>query len=142
MISCSLIENNQIRSALGIDPQPTALVCMGKFSSLLNSMVFYRHDDDLLFTFDRFSNCLDDQCQQNLSFEKKIFIVSSFRKFVRSQFTNVFPVWTFDHWKAMLRLFSCRHVTLNRFSLFSEHFSRKCEVPSIFFDLISLFFCV
>ena len=58
---------------------------------------------------------------------KTIVIVLSFRKFVQTQFANVFPFDRFDHCKAIIRLLSYRDVILDRFLLFVEHFSRKYE---------------
>ena len=40
----------------------------------------------------------------------------------------------------MVRLLFYRDVTLNRFSLFAEHFFRICQAPSIFFELTPFFF--
>ena len=69
--------------------------------------------------FDRFDNCRDDRCQQNLSFDKE-----NFHRFLllqnlfESNLTNVFFVWSFfvviiD--KSTIRLICCRHIAPKSF---------------------------
>ena len=84
-----------------------------------------------MFTFDRFENSRDHQCQQNFSSEKRILIFSSFRKFVRTQFAKF-------HWKAMVRLLFYRNVARDHFSLFVKHLYENYQAPSIV--MLSFFF--
>ena len=119
MIDCSFIENHQRRYALGTGTQANHY-----FLSLLNATFFYRHQHDLLPTLDRFENCRHHQCQKISHLKRELSTCPLFKNLFEANL-QIFSVWSFDHWKAMIRLLSYRNVSLDLFSLFAEHFSRK-----------------
>ena len=63
----------------------------GNFRLCLMSPFLYWDQHDLLPTFDHFKSYRHHQCQRTSHPTRRILIVSSFRKFVRIQFANVFP---------------------------------------------------
>ena len=134
MIDCSFIENHQRHYALGTDTQSNHYF-LWKFSSLLNATFFI----GISTTYCPHSIVLIIVEPINV---KKFLVWKEnshsffFSKIYSNPIWKCFLVWSFDHWKAMVRLLSYRNVALNRFSLFAEHFSRKYEGLSIVFELI------
>ena len=134
MIDCSFIENHQRHYALGTDTQPNHyFLC--KFSPLLNATLLI----GISTTYCPHSIVLIIVEPINV---KKFLIWKEnshsffYLKICSNPICKCFSVWSFDHWKAMLRLLSYRSVVLNRFSLFAEHFSRKYEGPPRVFELM------
>ena len=113
MIEYSFIENEQRHYVLRRGTQPNH-----SFLSLLNatffigiSTIYWPHS--IVFRILREHQCLiwKENCHRVL--------------FSKICSKPIFSVWSFDHWKAMVRLLSYKDVALNRFLLFAEHFFPK-----------------
>ena len=108
MIDCAFIENEQRRYALGRGSIPFCLCLMPSFfSAWARSLDRFHNSSRVIWK---------ENCRSVL-----------FPKICSKSICKCFSVWSFDHWKAMVRLLSSRDVTVDPFSLFAEHFSGKCR---------------
>ena len=134
MIDCSFTQDYQRRYTLGTGTQPNHYF-RWEFSSLFNA-TFFIGISTIYWSHSMLLRVIDIIDVKELFIQKENSHGVLFSKICSNPICKFFSVWSFEHWKAMVRLLSYRNVALNRFLLFVEYFSRKHQAPSIIFELI------